>query len=98
LPIISLTQAHNFHSTDRHHTFLLLHCLLYDETCLHTSYSTVWKKYDSYELETDPKQDDRAVEFKLSKFGRPHMRSFYVSTFSFFSECFLLHGVYCLRD
>ncbi|KAG5176208.1 nitrate high affinity transporter [Tribonema minus] len=46
--------------------------------------STVWRKYDAYVLDVDPKQDDRAVEFKLSTFSRPHMRSFYISTFAFF--------------
>ncbi|KAG5189752.1 nitrate high affinity transporter [Tribonema minus] len=46
--------------------------------------STVWQKYDTYDLDVDPKQEDRAVQFKLSTFSRPHMRSFYISTFSFF--------------
>mmetsp|Transcript_15729 Transcript_15729/g.23421 ORF Transcript_15729/g.23421 Transcript_15729/m.23421 type:complete len:462 (+) Transcript_15729:70-1455(+) len=46
--------------------------------------STEWKKYESYDIAVDPKQGDRATELRLTNFSRPHMRAFYISTFSFF--------------
>jgi NNP family nitrate/nitrite transporter-like MFS transporter len=35
-------------------------------------------------VNVDSKQGDRATELKFTDFRRPHMRSFYISTFSFF--------------
>jgi hypothetical protein len=46
--------------------------------------STCWQKYDSYSLPVDVKQNDRATVVNLFNFKRPHMRAFYVATFSFF--------------
>ena len=48
-----------------------------------------WKKYESYDVATDPDQDDKASEIKLLSFKRPHMRAFHCSWWSFFIAFFI---------
>jgi hypothetical protein len=36
-----------------------------------------WRKFDNYDLEVDPYQDDKAKEIQLCSFQRPHMRAFH---------------------
>ncbi|CAB1103516.1 unnamed protein product [Ectocarpus sp. CCAP 1310/34] len=43
-----------------------------------------WKKYDSYDVPIDPKQQDKATTLKLHSFRRPHMRAFHFAWFGFF--------------
>ncbi|CAN0073340.1 unnamed protein product [Scytosiphon promiscuus] len=43
-----------------------------------------WKKYDSYDVPIDPKQQDKATKFKLYSIRRPHMRAFHFAWFGFF--------------
>ncbi|CAN0051291.1 unnamed protein product, partial [Ectocarpus sp. 12 AP-2014] len=43
-----------------------------------------WKKYDSYDVPIDPKQQDKATTLKLYSFRRPHMRAFHFAWFGFF--------------
>ncbi|CAN0533080.1 unnamed protein product, partial [Ectocarpus sp. 12 AP-2014] len=43
-----------------------------------------WKKYDSYDVPIDPKQQDKATRLKLTSFRRPHMRAFHFAWFGFF--------------
>eukprot|EP00752_Nemacystus_decipiens_P012572 g11133.t1 len=43
-----------------------------------------WKKYDSYDVPVDPKQQDKATTLKLYSFRRPHMRAFHFAWFGFF--------------
>jgi len=52
-----------------------------------------WKKYDSYALEVNPAQDDRATEIKLCNFSRPHMRSFHFAWLGFFSAFFIWFAI-----
>jgi NNP family nitrate/nitrite transporter-like MFS transporter len=52
-----------------------------------------WKKYDSYSLETDPDQDDKAKEIKLCNFARPHMRAFHCSWWGFFIAFFIWFAI-----
>lgn len=47
-----------------------------------------WKKYQKYEIEVDPKQDDKAKEILFCSFKRPHMRSFHCAWWSFFVAFF----------
>jgi len=47
------------------------------------------KKYQTYELEVDPDQDDKATEIKLCNFSRPHMRAFHCSWWGFFIAFFI---------
>jgi len=43
-----------------------------------------WQKYDCYNLEVDPNQDDRAKRIKILSFSRPHMRAFHCSWWGYF--------------
>jgi hypothetical protein len=36
-----------------------------------------WKKYQSYDISIDERQNDMATEIKLCSFSRPHMRAFH---------------------
>jgi MFS transporter, NNP family, nitrate/nitrite transporter len=51
------------------------------------------KKYDTYYVEVDPDQDDRATEIKLCSFRRPHMRAFHVNWFGFFMAFFIWFAI-----
>jgi MFS transporter, NNP family, nitrate/nitrite transporter len=46
------------------------------------------KKFDTYHINVDPDQDDKATEIKLFSFKRPHMRAFHVNWFGFFMAFF----------
>eukprot|EP00529_Nitzschia_sp_RCC80_P022732 CAMPEP_0113445854 /NCGR_PEP_ID=MMETSP0014_2-20120614/3402_1 /TAXON_ID=2857 /ORGANISM="Nitzschia sp." /LENGTH=488 /DNA_ID=CAMNT_0000336921 /DNA_START=99 /DNA_END=1565 /DNA_ORIENTATION=+ /assembly_acc=CAM_ASM_000159 len=52
-----------------------------------------WKKYDSYALEVDPKQNDMATEIQLCSFARPHMRAFHCTWFAFFVAFFIWFAI-----
>ena len=52
-----------------------------------------WKQYDSYALNVDPNQDDKATEIKLCNFSRPHMRAFHCSWFCFFTAFFIWFAI-----
>lgn len=52
-----------------------------------------WKKYSSYSLEVDPKQDDRATEIVLFSLARPHMRSFHCAWWCFFMGFFVWFSI-----
>jgi len=52
-----------------------------------------WKKYESYALEVDPEQDDKATEIKLCNFSRPHMRAFHCSWMGFFIAFFIWFAI-----
>eukprot|EP00526_Cylindrotheca_closterium_P025636 CAMPEP_0113615524 /NCGR_PEP_ID=MMETSP0017_2-20120614/7745_1 /TAXON_ID=2856 /ORGANISM="Cylindrotheca closterium" /LENGTH=74 /DNA_ID=CAMNT_0000524763 /DNA_START=92 /DNA_END=313 /DNA_ORIENTATION=+ /assembly_acc=CAM_ASM_000147 len=52
-----------------------------------------WKAYDSYVLNVDPEQDDRATEIKLCNFSRPHMRAFHFSWLGFFIAFFIWFAI-----
>ena len=54
---------------------------------------TEWKKYQTYALEVDPDQDDRAKEIKLCSFARPHMRAFHCSWWGFFIAFFIWFAI-----
>ena len=41
------------------------------------------KKYESYHLEVDPSQDNKANQIKLFSFQRPHMRAFHCAWWSY---------------
>jgi NNP family nitrate/nitrite transporter-like MFS transporter len=58
-----------------------------------TGAPTEWKKYDSYALEVDPDQDDKAKEIKLCNFSRPHMRAFHCSWVGFFIAFFIWFAI-----
>lgn len=51
------------------------------------------KKYQTYDLEVDPDQDDKAKEIKLVNFSRPHMRAFHCSWWSFFIAFFIWFSI-----
>lgn len=51
------------------------------------------KKYQTYALEVDPDQDDKANEIKLLNFSRPHMRAFHFSWWSFFIAFFIWFAI-----
>ena len=51
------------------------------------------KKYDTYYINVDPDQDDRATEIKLCSFARPHMRAFHVNWFGFFMAFFIWFAI-----
>ncbi|KAI2508901.1 hypothetical protein MHU86_5511 [Fragilaria crotonensis] len=42
------------------------------------------KKYQTYYINVDPDQDDKATELKLCSFARPHMRAFHCAWWAFF--------------
>ena len=42
------------------------------------------KKYQTYYINVDPDQDDKATEIKLCSFARPHMRAFHCAWVAFF--------------
>ena len=52
-----------------------------------------WKKYQTYQLNVDPNQDDKATEIKLCNFSRPHMRAFHCSWFCFFIAFFIWFAI-----
>lgn len=51
------------------------------------------KKYQTYALNVDPDQDDKATEIKLCNFSRPHMRAFHCSWWSFFIAFFIWFAI-----
>ena len=58
-----------------------------------TGEATEWKKYDTYYVEVDPNQDDKATEIKLLSFKRPHMRAFHFSWMCFFTAFFIWFAI-----
>lgn len=52
-----------------------------------------FKKYDSYFLEVDPNQNNKATQIKLCNFSRPHMRAFHCSWFGFFLAFFIWFAI-----
>lgn len=52
-----------------------------------------YKKYQTYALNVDPDQDDKATEIKLCNFSRPHMRAFHCSWWSFFIAFFIWFAI-----
>jgi NNP family nitrate/nitrite transporter-like MFS transporter len=51
------------------------------------------KKYDTYYINVDPDQDDKATEIKLLSFKRPHMRAFHCSWMGFFTAFFIWFAI-----
>eukprot|EP00591_Stephanopyxis_turris_P009555 CAMPEP_0195526092 /NCGR_PEP_ID=MMETSP0794_2-20130614/26960_1 /TAXON_ID=515487 /ORGANISM="Stephanopyxis turris, Strain CCMP 815" /LENGTH=469 /DNA_ID=CAMNT_0040656707 /DNA_START=115 /DNA_END=1524 /DNA_ORIENTATION=- len=51
------------------------------------------KKYTEYPIDVDPEQDDKATQLKLCSFGRPHMRAFHLSWWSFFIAFFIWFSI-----
>jgi len=51
------------------------------------------KKYDSYNVNVDPHQDDKAPEINLLSFKRPHMRAFHCSWMGFFTAFFIWFAI-----
>jgi len=51
------------------------------------------KKYQTYALNVDPDQDDKATEIKLCNFSRPHMRAFHCSWWCFFIAFFIWFAI-----
>ena len=51
------------------------------------------KKYQTYSVNVDPNQDDKATEIKLLNFKRPHMRAFHCSWFCFFIAFFIWFAI-----
>ena len=51
------------------------------------------KKYQTYHLNVDPSQDDKATEIKLLSFKRPHMRAFHCSWMGFFTAFFIWFAI-----
>jgi MFS transporter, NNP family, nitrate/nitrite transporter len=52
-----------------------------------------WKKYQTYAVNVDPDQDDKASEIKLCSFARPHMRAFHMSWWGFFMAFFIWFAI-----
>lgn len=46
-----------------------------------------------YAVKTDPDQDDKCTELKIRSFGRPHMRAFHYSWWSFFIAFFIWFAI-----
>lgn len=55
--------------------------------------ATEIKKYDTYFINVDPDQDDKATEIKLLSFKRPHMRAFHCSWMGFFTAFFIWFAI-----
>jgi NNP family nitrate/nitrite transporter-like MFS transporter len=51
------------------------------------------KKYQTYALKVDPDNEDRADEYKLCNFSRPHMRAFHCSWWAFFIAFFIWFAI-----
>mmetsp|Transcript_2550 Transcript_2550/g.4903 ORF Transcript_2550/g.4903 Transcript_2550/m.4903 type:complete len:484 (-) Transcript_2550:370-1821(-) len=51
------------------------------------------KKYQTYHIDVDPNQDDKATEIKLLSFKRPHMRAFHCSWICFFTAFFIWFAI-----
>jgi MFS transporter, NNP family, nitrate/nitrite transporter len=49
--------------------------------------------YQSYSVNIDPDQDDKATEIKLCNFSRPHMRAFHCSWWAFFIAFFIWFAI-----
>jgi NNP family nitrate/nitrite transporter-like MFS transporter len=58
-----------------------------------TGEATEWKKYDTYYVNVNPNQDDKAEEIKLLSFKRPHMRAFHFSWMCFFTAFFIWFAI-----
>jgi len=58
-----------------------------------TGEPTEWKKYDTYYIDVDPNQDDKAKTIKLCSFARPHMRAFHCSWWGFFVAFFIWFAI-----
>jgi MFS transporter, NNP family, nitrate/nitrite transporter len=69
-----------------HHFYMLLFILRF----LFTQHR---KKYNTYYINVDPDQDDKATELKLFSFARPHMRSFHLNWFGFFMAFFIWFAI-----
>lgn len=52
-----------------------------------------WKKYQTYYIDVDPDQDDKAKTIKLCSFARPHMRAFHMSWWGFFIAFFIWFAI-----
>jgi len=52
-----------------------------------------WKKYETYSVEVDPDQDDKATEIRLCNFSRPHMRAFHCAWVAFFMAFFIWFAI-----
>ena len=52
-----------------------------------------WKKYEDYNIEVDPDQDDKATRIKLGSLKRPHMRAFHMSWWGFFIAFFIWFAI-----
>lgn len=57
------------------------------------SADTEGKKYQTYSIEVDPNQDDKATEIKLTSMARPHMRAFHFSWMSFHLAFFIWFAI-----
>lgn len=60
---------------------------------VYTTFQAEIKKYQTYALNVDPNQDDKATEIKLCNFSRPHMRAFHCSWFCFFIAFFIWFAI-----
>ncbi|KAL7477369.1 hypothetical protein ACHAW6_003340 [Cyclotella cf. meneghiniana] len=58
-----------------------------------SSGEAVIKKYQTYYINVDPYQDDKATEIKLASLKRPHMRAFHFSWFCFFTAFFIWFAI-----
>jgi len=52
-----------------------------------------WSRYRRYDLEVDPKQDDKANEILICTFARPHMRAFHCAWWAFFVAFFIWFAI-----
>lgn len=51
------------------------------------------KKYQTYSINVDSDQDDKATEIKLCSLARPHMRAFHCAWWSFFIAFFIWFAI-----
>jgi len=51
------------------------------------------KKFQTYYINVDPNQNDKATEIKLASFKRPHMRAFHFSWMCFFTAFFIWFAI-----